>query len=329
MAAYFRMRRQNFVMLLAITLLLWLTQAAGATGLDAPWSGSGTGTTTVTSDGTVSDPQFDYQAVAFNGNWTFSTVAAATGPVSVIYHSTGFYSYFHVAATLQRFISRNGVDILAEPLVAEGPNDCCTSPSGGFNYTGLTTFPGLQVGDVYGFRLSGSNQDAANTLQGTLTVSPPPSRAIDAPWHGFGTGTTTDTSDGTVTDPQFDYDAVSFNGSWQFSTVAASVGPVAIIYHSTGFYSYFLVTAAIQRFISRNGTDILVDTLVSQGPAICCDPPSGGFDYSGITTFQNLQPGDAYGFRLTGANTDAAKTLQGTLVLRGDLIFRGQFEAVP
>jgi HYR domain len=71
----------------------------------------------------------------------------------------------------------------------------------------------------------------------------------------------------------------------------------------------------IQRFISRNGSDVLLETLVDQGPVNCCDPPSGGFDYSGTKTFEDLQPGDVYGFRLGGSNADGLKVLQGSLEL--------------
>src|SRR5262249_16980177 len=42
--------------------------------------------------------------------------------------------------------------------------------------------------------------------------------------------------------------------------------------------------------------------------------PAGGFDYSGPVTF-DLQPGDVYGFHMTGANADSAGRLTGTLSL--------------
>jgi hypothetical protein len=153
--------------------------------------------------------------------------------------------------------------------------------------------------------------------------------SLDAPWVGSGTGTATVTSDGTVSDPQFDYQAFTSSGSWTFSTVAAIDKSVSVTYHSTGFYSFFQVTATLQRFIQRNGFDILVEALVNEGPVNCCDPPSGGFDYLGTTTFANLHAGDVYGFRLTGSNSDGTMVLQGTLTLRDDLIFKDEFEDLP
>jgi hypothetical protein len=152
-------------------VLLWWAQPARAAILDAPWSGSGTGTTTVASDGTTSDPEFDYNATAFSGSWTFSAVAGSARSVPVAYDSSGFYSYFMVTAGLQAFIQRNGVDVSATTLVNAGPANCCDPPSGGFDYKGTYTFADLQQGDTYGFRLTGSNQDGAQTLQGSLKLS--------------------------------------------------------------------------------------------------------------------------------------------------------------
>ena len=50
--------------------------------------------------------------------------------------------------------------------------NCCTPPSGGFGYTGTTTW-NVQPGDTYGFELGGSNGDSDSRLQGTLTVTTP------------------------------------------------------------------------------------------------------------------------------------------------------------
>ena len=50
--------------------------------------------------------------------------------------------------------------------------NCCAAPSGGFDYTGTTTFD-LQPGDVYGFRMSGSHLDSDRRLIGTLSLTLP------------------------------------------------------------------------------------------------------------------------------------------------------------
>ena len=62
----------------------------------------------------------------------------------------------------------------SKTLVIAGPTSCCTTPSNGFLYGGLATFDGLSPGDHYGFRLSGSNGDFNNFLQGTFTLSTKP-----------------------------------------------------------------------------------------------------------------------------------------------------------
>jgi hypothetical protein len=148
---------------------------------------------------------------------------------------------------------------------------------------------------------------------------PAPAAILDAPWSGSGTGTTTVVSDGTTADPQFDYSVVTASspsvGSWTFSTTAASARSVPIVWDSSGFYSYFQVKAGMVAFIQRSSVDVFTQSLYDDGPANCCDPPSGGFDKSGTITFADLQPGDVYGFRLTGSNSDGIKTLQGSLKL--------------
>jgi hypothetical protein len=57
--------------------------------------------------------------------------------------------------------------------------NCCAAPSGGFDYSGTTSFD-LQAGDVYGFRMTGSHVDRDRRLLGTLTLSlPTPATSID------------------------------------------------------------------------------------------------------------------------------------------------------
>jgi hypothetical protein len=150
---------------------LWLAPKASAAILDSPWTAGGTGTVTLDSDGSAADPKFHYQSLdVSSGAWTFNTVAASARSVPVDYEYSGFNAFFQVTVSLQRFVQRGGVDVLADTLINDGPADCCTPPSGGFDYTGSTTFPDLQPGDVYGFRLTGSNGDANQTLSGTLVL---------------------------------------------------------------------------------------------------------------------------------------------------------------
>jgi hypothetical protein len=155
----------------ALVLLPAVSASAATIKLDAPWTGSGTGTTTVVSNGATADPRFDYNVNAYTGSWTFHAAAATTRSVPVEYDSSGFYSWYQVSVKLERFISRGGVDVLTETLVQQGPTDCCSAPSGGFDYTGRTTF-NVQAGDVYGFRISGSNFTGGPVMSGSLKLYP-------------------------------------------------------------------------------------------------------------------------------------------------------------
>ena len=74
---------------------------------------------------------------------------------------------------LDAVVIRNGVEIPTTSLVTEGPEICCTEPSNGFLYGGIHEFD-VQPGDVYGFRLRGSNGDLNNFLRGTFTLSTKP-----------------------------------------------------------------------------------------------------------------------------------------------------------
>ncbi len=166
----------------------------------APWTGSGTGTTTVVSDGTSAAPQFTYSATGSpssgaSGSWTFETTANTAGTFALPYTYSGFHAYFAVTTSLTEFVVDGGVehDTTLVPLAA--PVNCCTPPSGGFDYTGTASFT-VQPGDTYGFKMTGSNFDTTDVLQGTLTVGGAENDAwpvateipIDANGNGSATG---------------------------------------------------------------------------------------------------------------------------------------------
>ena len=72
----------------------------------------------------------------------------------------------------------------------------------------------------------------------------------------------------------------------------------------------------MQVFVNRGGADIYTKQVLDEGPEDCgaCNPPSGGFTYAG-NEIVNVQPGDTYGFRLTGSHADGTYALQGNLLL--------------
>ncbi len=81
-----------------------------------------------------------------------------------------------------------------------------------------------------------------------------------------------------------------------------------------GFHAYFQVTAKLEAFVVEPGGARTSTSLVDAGPASCCSSPSAGFSYGGLARF-DVAPGDRYGFRLTGRNSDSTNVLNGTFTL--------------
>jgi hypothetical protein len=71
-----------------------------------------------------------------------------------------------------------------------------------------------------------------------------------------------------------------------------------------GYHAWYGVQVAIEKYVIRGGTEIVTETLQSASASRCCEAPSGGFEYTGTTQF-DVQPGDIYGFRMTGKNADS------------------------
>jgi hypothetical protein len=136
----------------------------------------------------------------------------------------------------------------------------------------------------------------------------------DKAWTGTGTGTTTVTADGATGNAVLNYSATAFSGNWTFSNTAKSVRRQSIGWRYTGYHAWFQVRVAIERYVIRDGVEIATKTLQSAGPVNCCAAPSGGFNYTGTATF-DLQPGDEYGFRMSGGNSDRDNRLIGALTL--------------
>lgn len=139
--------------------------AAHAALLDIPWSGGGTGTTTLVSDGTSPPAEFRYLAQGpFSGSWSFGTLAGYSRTVILSYEYSGYHSWYRVTVGLDAI---SGGDLF--PIVSAGPVNCCTSPSGGFFYKGTIALP-VRAGESYGFLMRGSHYDSAPVLNGTLIV---------------------------------------------------------------------------------------------------------------------------------------------------------------
>ena len=148
------------------------------------------------------------------------------------------------------------------------------------------------------------------------------------PWTGSGIGTnmppttTTVVNDGSDGPAVFSYTnnapdqgGSGASGAWEFSTNALTGGTVDLSYHYQGFHAFFAVTASIEAFVTH-GESTTTIPLVSAGPANCppCSSPSAGFNYSGDVSLA-VNPGDQFGFRMTGSNGDLNSLISGTLTV--------------
>ena len=145
--------------------------ASAATAPDAPGRRPARRRPTATSDGANGDPVLDYSVVGSSGSWTFTATAKTARQQKIAWHYKGYHAWFQVRVAIERFVIRGGKEIVTEKLAGAGPVNCCVAPSGGFDYTGTSTFD-LQTGDVYGFRMSGSHFDRDRRLIGTLSLTP-------------------------------------------------------------------------------------------------------------------------------------------------------------
>ena len=149
-------------LLIAISAILMSSASfAGPVG----WSIAGPGTISATENYPL-DWDLSYSLnPAGHGTVTWnaaSTTIDQAGDYTFEWNYTGFHAFYGVTAFL------NTSDL--STLVNAGPQNCCTSPSNGFNYSGIYTFAGLNVGDVIGFNMGGSNGDSDNRLLGNLNL---------------------------------------------------------------------------------------------------------------------------------------------------------------
>jgi len=116
--------------LLIAAVALVCAAPASAAVPDAPWTGTGTAITTVISDGSTDQPKFSYMTYEASGGWTASAVAKTTRTQAIDYRYIGYHGLTQVRAGLQRFIVRDGKDILNASLVKAGPVNHPFAPAG-------------------------------------------------------------------------------------------------------------------------------------------------------------------------------------------------------
>ena len=102
-----------------------------------------------------------------------------------------------------------------------------------------------------------------------------------------------------------DFSGVGVCGTWATAATATSSGAVSVLWDYRGNHSSFQITEGLDAFVIRAAAPDENVTLVSSTLAT-------DFQFSGQHTF-NVQPGDVYGFAITGSNFDFANVLRGTL----------------
>ena len=147
-------------------------------------------------------------------------------------------------------------------------------------------------------------------------------------WQAEGHGTTTVIEDGSDGPPQFTYSYDPGGGDgvegaeWGFFTTATTTGPIQLDWSYTGLHAFAGVTVGLTVFVIGADSGDVSTSLLDEGPKSCItfgcvgQSPSGGFSYVGSTTV-NVEPGDVYGFELTGSNSDSNTSLTGRLVVNG------------
>ncbi len=146
-----------------LTLLLMTVSFQAAAVPIANWSVSGPGTTDVEQIANVADISYSLNPAGFSDvSWAVTAVAGEAGDYTFDWNYSGFHAFFQVTA----FLSSS----LGDTLVNAGPQNCCSSPSAGFNFDGTYTFTGLNAGDTFGFTFGGSNVDRNNVLRGNLNL---------------------------------------------------------------------------------------------------------------------------------------------------------------
>lgn len=97
--------------------------------------------------------------------WTFQDIAATTGTLTFQWRYIGFHAFFEVTALLQVFSGSNVITLYNPPQ-----QNCCTSPSAGFDVQGIGTIL-VTAGTPFGFTVGGSNGDLNSVLNGTLYIT--------------------------------------------------------------------------------------------------------------------------------------------------------------
>jgi hypothetical protein len=152
-----------------VVLLAISPQALASETLEAPWSASGPGSVSVSSNGTSPPARMSYSIKPAGEmtprTWTFSAKAGATGTKELTYGYGGWHgSLAHGTVFLSTFVTHEGITTRTSLVIANLGNN------GNFSYGGDVSF-NVHAGDTYGFEFGGESDDwVYNEMSGTLTV---------------------------------------------------------------------------------------------------------------------------------------------------------------
>ncbi len=159
--------KNNPPQILATTTILTIVLSPNCLASNlVSWTISGPGTTNG-QQLAANEWQLDYtfEPAGFSTQtWTVQAIAPADGDYTFDWDYNGFHAFFEVTAFLNTFNP-------GTTLYSAGPQNCCTTPSAGFDQSGRFTFSNISAGGTFGFTMGGSNFDSSNILQGTLTLN--------------------------------------------------------------------------------------------------------------------------------------------------------------
>jgi hypothetical protein len=169
--------------LVSVVALVMALVSISASASSLTWNISGPGSTSISNSGPSTTASWNDSG--YSGQWLINAIAPVAGNYTFSYDYSGFYSYFQVVTSL---LTSDG-----STLVNAGPANCCTTPSAGFDYLGTYTFKNVQAGAQIGFIAYGRTSDNAQTLNGSLKLTPasispvplPPSAALMLPGLGL------------------------------------------------------------------------------------------------------------------------------------------------
>lgn len=156
-------RRSAAAVLFALVSLASATASAGL----LEWGVGGAGYLSNELDGVTTSLGYDLSGpeVYSTQTWNATAIADEAGDYTFTWNYSGYHAFFQVTA----FLGAAGPSDSAS-LVDEGPADCCSTPSGGFGYSGTYTFTNVQAGDRLDFFFGGSNGDSDARMFGTLVL---------------------------------------------------------------------------------------------------------------------------------------------------------------